>query len=291
MPRHMPTWRCAARSSAIAPFTRRRDADCRSCGLALARWLCIGQPRHRPSTLGIVDGLRGPGAGAGLGADDHARRRGRPVMTRTLWPLLTGFILWALAFIALYALQYMGCFVTWDPVHHRAALIGVYMLALVWWLVIWRCRLHLPARSHRGHGNRKDRRRHNHRRAGRHRHHPRTGTCRLGLPVGWLGNAALPALPTERRKVMVVWNWQPLRWLLTTLHPGGRTDEEACSHRPGLLSARLSITACTTTQRTITGAAVGGAAGAALVAQWAAMAGRSSGARVARPLARQLPTN
>lgn len=52
-------------------------------------------------------------------------------MTRTLWPLLTGFILWSLAFIALYALQYLGCYFQWQPDQHRLALVGAYLLSLL----------------------------------------------------------------------------------------------------------------------------------------------------------------
>ena len=51
-------------------------------------------------------------------------------MTRTLWPILTGFTLWALAFIALYALHHLGCHFAWEPGLHRAVLVGAYLLAL-----------------------------------------------------------------------------------------------------------------------------------------------------------------
>lgn len=45
-------------------------------------------------------------------------------MTRTLWPILVGFTLWSLAFIVVYALQYLGCYFAWEPALHRAVLIG-----------------------------------------------------------------------------------------------------------------------------------------------------------------------
>lgn len=47
-------------------------------------------------------------------------------MNRALWPILTGFCLWAIAFIALYGLQYLGCYFGWDTATHRAALIAAY---------------------------------------------------------------------------------------------------------------------------------------------------------------------
>jgi hypothetical protein len=51
-------------------------------------------------------------------------------VSRSLWPVLTGFSLWAVAFTGLYALQYLGCRFAWDPGLHRLALIGGYGLAL-----------------------------------------------------------------------------------------------------------------------------------------------------------------
>lgn len=51
-------------------------------------------------------------------------------MTRALWPILTGFTLWAIAFVALYSLQYLGCYFGWDATTHRAALIAAYGLTL-----------------------------------------------------------------------------------------------------------------------------------------------------------------
>lgn len=53
-------------------------------------------------------------------------------MTRTLWPILPGFTLWSLAFITLYALQYMGCYLAWQPAFHRTVLI----LACLAWLAM-----------------------------------------------------------------------------------------------------------------------------------------------------------
>ena len=51
-------------------------------------------------------------------------------MIRHLWPLLAGFALWALAFSALYALQYLGCHFGWAPMTHRIALIVGYAVAV-----------------------------------------------------------------------------------------------------------------------------------------------------------------
>ena len=47
-------------------------------------------------------------------------------MIPKLWPLCIGFGLWAVAFIGLYALQYLGCHVGWDPALHRTALLLAY---------------------------------------------------------------------------------------------------------------------------------------------------------------------
>lgn len=51
-------------------------------------------------------------------------------MIRQLWPICIGFGLWALAFIGLYALQYFGCYLGWDPAAHRAVLILGYVASL-----------------------------------------------------------------------------------------------------------------------------------------------------------------
>ena len=52
-------------------------------------------------------------------------------MIRRIWPLLAGFTLWAAAFVALYALQHLGCSLHWDPATHRLVLIAAYALAVV----------------------------------------------------------------------------------------------------------------------------------------------------------------
>jgi hypothetical protein len=51
-------------------------------------------------------------------------------MIRHLWPLLAGFTLWALAFILLYALQYLGCYFGWAPAAHRTALVVGYVMSI-----------------------------------------------------------------------------------------------------------------------------------------------------------------
>lgn len=51
-------------------------------------------------------------------------------MTRTLWPVLAGFVIWCLAFVGLYALQALGCHLGWNAALHRAVLIGTYGLTL-----------------------------------------------------------------------------------------------------------------------------------------------------------------
>ena len=51
-------------------------------------------------------------------------------MTRTLWPILPGFTLWSLAFVVLYALQYLGCYFGWDPALHRTVLIGASIVSI-----------------------------------------------------------------------------------------------------------------------------------------------------------------
>ena len=52
-------------------------------------------------------------------------------MSKQLWPLLTGFTLWALAFIALYGLQHLGCYFGWAPAQHRAVLVAGYVVSLL----------------------------------------------------------------------------------------------------------------------------------------------------------------
>ncbi|WP_417309280.1 hypothetical protein [Devosia sp.] len=51
-------------------------------------------------------------------------------MSKALWPMLAGFTLWALAFIVLYTLQYLGCRFAWPASLHRATLIGAYVAIL-----------------------------------------------------------------------------------------------------------------------------------------------------------------
>lgn len=51
-------------------------------------------------------------------------------MSRTLWPILPGFSLWALAFIVLYAMQYLGCYLAWDPALHRTLLIAAAIVSV-----------------------------------------------------------------------------------------------------------------------------------------------------------------
>ena len=52
-------------------------------------------------------------------------------MIRPLWPLLIGFGIWAVAFIAIYSIQAFGCVWGWDPLWHRIALIGIGGLTLL----------------------------------------------------------------------------------------------------------------------------------------------------------------
>ena len=47
-------------------------------------------------------------------------------MIPPLWTLLAGFVLWSVAFVGLYGLQYLGCHFAWDPAAHRIALIAAY---------------------------------------------------------------------------------------------------------------------------------------------------------------------
>lgn len=60
-------------------------------------------------------------------------------MTGKLWPLMLGFSIWALAFVALYALQALGCAWGWPEGPHRLVLIAVWLATLMllaaalWW--------------------------------------------------------------------------------------------------------------------------------------------------------------
>lgn len=51
-------------------------------------------------------------------------------MIRQLWPLLIGFTIWAVAFVAIYALQALGCAWNWHPVLHRTILASAALLTL-----------------------------------------------------------------------------------------------------------------------------------------------------------------
>jgi hypothetical protein len=51
-------------------------------------------------------------------------------MIARLWPLLAGFTLWALALVALYGLQLLGCRFGWPPEAHRVALVAAYAVSL-----------------------------------------------------------------------------------------------------------------------------------------------------------------
>lgn len=50
-------------------------------------------------------------------------------MIRHLWPLVIGFSFWALAFVGIYSLQYLGCNLGWESTAHRASLIVAYVSA------------------------------------------------------------------------------------------------------------------------------------------------------------------
>lgn len=52
-------------------------------------------------------------------------------MNRALWPILIGFVVWSLGFVALYGLQALGCYFGWDAATHRALLVGAYLLTLL----------------------------------------------------------------------------------------------------------------------------------------------------------------
>lgn len=54
-----------------------------------------------------------------------------------VWALIAGFTLWAFAFVALYALQALGCAYGWPQ--HRPILILAYLVSLVAMggLVLW----------------------------------------------------------------------------------------------------------------------------------------------------------
>ena len=51
-------------------------------------------------------------------------------MIRHLWPLALGFGIWAFAFCTIYALQYLGCYLGWNPALHRAVLVIAYVATI-----------------------------------------------------------------------------------------------------------------------------------------------------------------
>lgn len=51
-------------------------------------------------------------------------------MTGKLWPLLAGFSIWAIGFLALYAAQALGCAWQLPATEHRAILIGISVLTV-----------------------------------------------------------------------------------------------------------------------------------------------------------------
>ncbi|MBB4052994.1 hypothetical protein GGR20_002650 [Devosia subaequoris] len=55
--------------------------------------------------------------------------------------LIAGFVIWAVGFVVLYAVQALGCAYGWGD-WHRPVLIGLYLLALI--PLIW---LAMPARA------------------------------------------------------------------------------------------------------------------------------------------------
>lgn len=46
-------------------------------------------------------------------------------MIRNLWPLLIGFMIWAIAFALLYALQALGCVLSWSQFSHQALMVTI----------------------------------------------------------------------------------------------------------------------------------------------------------------------
>lgn len=61
---------------------------------------------------------------------------------RKFWPSLIGFIIWAVAFIALYALQGLGCAWGWPEAMHRGVLLAAWIstLALLGLVLAWQVR-------------------------------------------------------------------------------------------------------------------------------------------------------
>jgi hypothetical protein len=52
-------------------------------------------------------------------------------MIRNLWPLLIGFTIWAVAFLAIYSIQALGCAWSWDPWWHRAVLVAAGLATIL----------------------------------------------------------------------------------------------------------------------------------------------------------------
>jgi len=51
-------------------------------------------------------------------------------VTRALRPLLLGFLIWCLAFVALYAVQALGCTWAWPEATHRLILVAIWLAAV-----------------------------------------------------------------------------------------------------------------------------------------------------------------
>lgn len=62
-------------------------------------------------------------------------------MITKLWPLMIGFTIWSVGFVALYAVQALGCVWLWPEPRHRLALMAmaastlVLLVATFVWLV------------------------------------------------------------------------------------------------------------------------------------------------------------
>jgi len=74
---------------------------------------------------------------------------GRGELIRPLWPLLLGFAIWCVAFVALYAMQALGCIWGWPEGTHRLVLVAIWgasigILGLVL-LLLWRRPQTMPA--------------------------------------------------------------------------------------------------------------------------------------------------
>lgn len=51
-------------------------------------------------------------------------------MIRNLWPLLIGFTIWAVSFLAIYSLQALGCVWGWEQWWHRAVLVAASLATI-----------------------------------------------------------------------------------------------------------------------------------------------------------------